>query len=145
MSIQIGVNTRTNSTSITNNERIFLQSSIHSNMITLKSSLEESRLWFDYDLTFGRSNNSLVFSKQDQPFAVFNPNKIYFDAPVVAQQSVEFNENVIMNSAVNIGSSLDVVSLHACNIDITALPSSTDPLLALYDESHIPLLLSSPY
>jgi hypothetical protein len=143
MSIQIGVNARTGNAAITNNERIFLQSSVHSNMITLKSPLEESRLWFDYDLTFGRSNTSIVFSKEDNPFAVFHPDYIYLDAPLIAEQSVEFKENVIMNAEVNIGDTLNVVSLKTCNVSITALPSSTNPLLALYDETHTPLLISS--
>lgn len=136
MSIQIGVNART-STAITNNERIFLQSAVHSNMISLKSSLEESRLWFDGDLTFGRSNTNLTFGKLDIPFASFHPNRISFDAPFFANQGVEFSQ-------LNVGESLNAYAIHACNIDITA--SSLDPstpLLELYDYLHNPLLKAS--
>lgn len=143
MSIQIGVNARTSSTSITNNERIFLQSSVHSNMITLKSSLNESRLWFDGDLTFGRSNTTLAFSKLDIPFASFHPNRIWLNSPMIANQEVEFKENVVMNSDVNIGQNLSVVSLNACNVEITAASPTASPIFALYDHAHTPVLYAS--
>lgn len=144
MSIQIGVNARTSSTSLTNNERIFLQSSVHSNMITLKSTLPESRVWFDDDLTFGRSNTSLVFSKQDAPFALFHPNEVLLKSPVVATQPAQFQKQVTIDSNVVVGQSVRAPSLQTSNVAITASSTNTTtPLLALYTQNQTPLLTST--
>lgn len=135
MSIQIGVNA-TGGTALTNNERIFLQSSVHSNMITLKSSLNQSRLWFDGDLTFGRSNTSLVFSKLDVPFAIFHPDQIRVSTPSVFTEVAQFQYPVTMQT-------LNTTLLRSCNLEVNASSATTTtPLLAVYDHLQKPVISS---
>ena len=141
MSIQIGVNAKTSSTSITNNERIFLQSSVHSNMISLKSPLIESRLWFDDDLTFGRSNNSFAFSKNDVPFVIFNSNQNIFKSPVLIDERATFASDVAVNTNLYVHNDVISSGVQTCNVKILTQPSSTSPVFTI--ENGNTVLLSS--
>lgn len=140
MSIQIGINAKNSSTSITNNERIFLQSTVHSNMISMMSSLSESRIVFNDDLTFGRSNTSFAFEKADAPFVKMNPLMMDVFSKMTVYDDVEIVENVTIQKYLHVQ---DTISTPTLNTNVTTISAqNTFPCFSILNQTNVPVYQS---
>lgn len=118
MAIYIGTGAPTTFTG--NTERISLYSQTQPDMVILKSPLSNVNILFDYNMTFGRSNQTFAFQQNGSSLFTISSNANISYKPTYIQNSLAVKSPATFNSNIIGYTSLSVPIISTSNIQITA-------------------------